>query len=164
MSWRAAGRIGVADLEPNVDLRITRGDAARGMSLGAYRRLAVVDDWGAPLGLGNSLNALLFGRDEGFYYRIAGLELAGVNGPVEWRLFGERQRNARLETHFSLPHVFTVCGSATTSLRRAPPRRASVRIPFSLGLVRRHSVSPAHCAARAQPAISSSRAGRSRSC
>ena len=135
MSWRAAGRIGVADLEPNVDLRITRGDAVRGISLGAYRRLSVVDDWGAPLGLGNSLNALLFGRDEGFYYRTAGLELTGVNGPLEWRLFGERQRNAPLETHFSLPHVFNglrVRDNVVST--RADLAGASVRIPFSLGL------------------------------
>ena len=82
-----------------------RGDATRGIAIGVYRRLAVVDDWGAPLGLGNSVNALLFGRDEGFYYRAMGVELSGVNGPVEWRLFGEQQRTADVETQFSVPHL-----------------------------------------------------------
>jgi hypothetical protein len=135
MSWRAAGRIGHADLEPNVDLRITRGDATRGVSLGAYRRLAVVDDWGAPLGLGNSANALLFGRDEGFYYRAAGVELSGVNGPVEWRVFGERQRNARVETQFSLAHVINGLRFRDNVVAtRADVAGASVRVPFSLGL------------------------------
>ena len=135
MSWRAAGRIGHADLEPNVDLRLTRGDAARGISLGAYRRLAVVDDWGAPLGLGNSINALLFGRDEGFYYRATGLELAGVNGPAEWRLFAERHHNAPVETQLSLPHAINgLRFRENVVATRGDLAGASVRIPFSLGL------------------------------
>ncbi len=135
MSWQATGRIGHADLEPNADLRITRGDAVRGISLGAYRRLAVVDDWGAPLGLGNSVNALLFGRDEGFYYRTAGLELTGVNGPFEWRLFGERQRNAPVETQFSLPHAINgLRFRENVVATRADLAGASVRVPFSFGL------------------------------
>ena len=135
LSWRAAGRIGHADLEPNVDLRLTRGDATRGIALAAYRRLAVVDDWGAPLGLGNSVNALLFGRDEGFYYRAAGIELLGVLGPVEWRLFGERQRTARVETQFSLPHVINGLRFRENVIAtRADLAGASLRVPFSLGL------------------------------
>ena len=135
LSWRATGRIGHADLEPNADIRLIRGDATRGISLGAYRRLSVVDDWGAPLGLGNSVNALLFGRDEGFYYRTAGLELTGVNGPFEWRLFGERQRNARVETHFSLPHAINgLRFRENVVATRGDIAGASVRIPFSFGL------------------------------
>ncbi len=135
LSWRAAGRIGHADLDPNVDLRLTRGDAVRGISLGAYRRLSVVDDWGAPLGLGNSANALLFGRDEGFYYRSAGVELAGVNGPAEWRVFAERQRNAPLETQLSLAHgINGLRFRENVVATRADLAGASVRLPFSLGL------------------------------
>lgn len=135
LSWRAAGRIGHADLEPNVDLRLTRGDATRGIALGAYRRLAVVDDWGAPLGLGNSVNALLFGRDEGFYYRAAGVELFGVVGPAEWRLFAERQRAARVETQFSLPHAINGLRFRENVIAtRADLAGASVRLPFALGL------------------------------
>lgn len=135
LSWQATGRIGHADLEPNADLRLTRGDAVRGISLGAYRRLAVVDDWGAPLGLGNSVNALLFGRDEGFYYRAAGLELTGVNGPLEWRVFGERQRNAPVQTHFSLPHAINGLRFRENVVAvRADIAGASVRVPFSFGL------------------------------
>jgi hypothetical protein len=135
LSWRAAGRIGHADLEPNVDLRLTRGDATRGISLGVYRRLAVVDDWGSPLGLGNSVNAFLFGRDEGFYYRTAGIELAGVLGPAEWRLFGERQRNAPVETQLSLAHgINGLRFRENVVATRADLAGASVRLPFSLGL------------------------------
>jgi hypothetical protein len=135
LSWRAAGRIGHGDLEPNVDLRLARGDATRGIALGVYRRLAVVDDWGAPLGLGNSLNALLFGRDEGFYYRAAGVELSGVNGPAEWRLFAERQRTARVETQLSLAHAINGLRFRENVIAtRADLAGASVRLPFSLGL------------------------------
>ena len=135
LAWRAAGRIGHGDLEPNVELRLTRGDATRGIALGAYRRLAVVDDWGAPLGLGNSVNALLFGRDEGFYYRTAGLELLGVLGPAEWRLFGERQRTARVETHFSLAHAINgLRFRENVAATRADVAGASIRLPFSIGL------------------------------
>jgi hypothetical protein len=135
LSWRAAGRIGHADLEPNVDLRITRGDAIRGIALGVYRRLAVVDDWGSPLGLGNSANALLFGRDEGFYYRTAGIEASGVLGPLEWRLFGERQRTARVETQLSLPHAINGLKFRDNVVAtRADLAGASVRIPFNFGL------------------------------
>ena len=135
LSWQATGRIGHADLEPNADIRLMRGDAVRGISLGAYRRLAVVDDWGAPLGLGNSANALLFGRDEGFYYRTAGLELTGVNGPLEWRIFGERQRNAPVETQFSLPHAINGLRFRDNVVAtRADLAGASVRVPFSFGL------------------------------
>ena len=135
LSWRAAGRIGHGDLEPNVDVRLTRGDATRGVALAAYRRLAVVDDWGAPLGLGNSINALLFGRDEGFYYRAAGAELLGVLGPVEWRVFGERQRTARVETQFSLAHAINGLRFRENVIAtRADLAGASIRVPFSVGL------------------------------
>jgi hypothetical protein len=135
LSWQATGRIGHADLEPNADIRLIRGDATRGIALGAYRRLSVADDWGAPLGLGNSINALLFGRDEGFYYRSTGLELAGVNGPMEWRVFGERQRNARVETQFSLPHAINgLRFHENVVATRGDIAGASLRIPFSLGL------------------------------
>ena len=134
-SWTLGGRIGTADLEPNGDLRLVRGDAARGIAIGAYRRLAVVDDWGAPLGLGNSLNALLFGRDEGFYYRATGLELSGVNGPAEWRLFAEQQRTADVETHFSVPHLINGLRFRDNVVAtRADLAGASLRVPFSLGL------------------------------
>ena len=135
LSWRAAGRIGHADLEPNVDLTLRRGDATGGIALGVYRRLAVVDDWGSPLGLGNSVNALLFGRDEGFYYRTTGVELFGVLGPAEWRLFGERQRTAQVETQLSLAHAINgLRFRENVAATRADLAGASVRIPFSLGL------------------------------
>ena len=102
------GRIGVADLHPRGELVFTRSDAWRTLGIGAYERLGVANDWGSPLGFGASLNALLFGRDEGLYYRATGVELTGIGlagSMFSWRVFGEQHRPASVETHFSLPHA-----------------------------------------------------------
>ena len=102
------GRIGVADLHPRGELLFTRSDAWRTIGLGAYERLGVTNDWGSPLGFGASLNALLFGRDDGLYYRSTGIELtgSGQEGSLfSWRVFGEQHRPADVETHFSVPHA-----------------------------------------------------------
>jgi hypothetical protein len=69
-----------------------------------FHRLGVAnDDWGSPLSFGASLANLLYARDEGFYYRTWGAELTGTRAqllggaPLQWRLFGERQRGATRE-------------------------------------------------------------------
>ena len=104
-------RLGSADLEPNVELGLRRGTDARWTGLTGYHRLNSANDWGDAFGLGGSLSALLFGRDEGFYYRSSGAELTGVHAAsvatgVEWRVFAERQHNAPAETQLSLPNAF----------------------------------------------------------
>lgn len=104
-------RLGTADLEPNVELRVARGGDRRRLSFAGYHRLDSAGDWGDPFGLGGSLSSLLFGRDEGYYYRSSGMELAstrsaGAAAGVTWRLFAERQRAAPVETHLSLPRAF----------------------------------------------------------
>jgi hypothetical protein len=109
-SLHATARIGVADLEPNVELTGSRSDLRRTLSLTAYNRLVSANDWGNPLSFGSSLSAFLFGRDEGFYYRASGLELtstpdvAGASA-LTWGLFAEQERTARQETNFSLAHA-----------------------------------------------------------
>lgn len=97
-------RLGTADLSPNFELGIARTDMRRTYSLSAYKRLESSNDWGSPFRLGNSLSALLFGRDEGFYYRTTGVELTGTRDStsVVWRLFAEHQWDAPLNTQFSL--------------------------------------------------------------
>ncbi|HKG90692.1 MAG TPA: ShlB/FhaC/HecB family hemolysin secretion/activation protein, partial [Gemmatimonadaceae bacterium] len=75
------------------------------LQLGVFRRLAVSNDWGNPLGFGSSLSALLFGRDEGFYYYTWGAELVGTgegNPFFTWRLFAEHQNDADVHTQLSL--------------------------------------------------------------
>lgn len=103
------GRLGHADLEPNVELALSRTNLAKTIRLRGYNRLVAANDWGNPLSFGSSLSALLFGRDEGFYYRASGAELEYVKeeGAVfTWRAFAERQRSAAPENSFSLGPAF----------------------------------------------------------
>jgi hypothetical protein len=55
-------------------------------------------EWAGALSFGPSLPALLYGRDEGFYYRTYGVELGERReqrrGALEYRLFVERQWTA----------------------------------------------------------------------
>jgi hypothetical protein len=103
------GRIGHADLEPNVELTLARSNLAKTIRGRAYNRLVSAGDWGNPLSFGSSLSALLFGRDEGFYYRSSGVELEWLReqgGLVSTRLFAERQRTAAVDNEFSLGPKF----------------------------------------------------------
>lgn len=102
-STQAVARFGFADLTPNGELTLTRSNGRADVSLRAFHRLAVAnDDWGSPLSFGASAANLLYGRDEGFYYRSWGAEFGGTRdapGPMSgvrmrWRLFAERQYNA----------------------------------------------------------------------
>jgi hypothetical protein len=106
---RLQARIGTADLQPNAELQLLRTGGDRTWHVGAYRRLGVANDWGEPLGLSSSLSALLFGRDDGFYFRSWGVEVGAVGsgagfagGDLEWRLFSERHDVAETETRWSL--------------------------------------------------------------
>jgi len=102
-------RIGLADFVPNLELGVTRSNLRRAISGRVYSRLVSASDWGSPLSFGASMSALLFGRDEGFYYRAAGaeLELARESGnPLTWRFFAERERAASVSTDFTLGAAF----------------------------------------------------------
>ncbi len=108
LALEARAQLGVADWAPNGELSLERSDGARTVRVGGYRRLVAANDWGTPLAFGASLNALLFGRDEGFYYRTLGAELVASgtrDARFEWRLFAERHDAAERETHFSLAHA-----------------------------------------------------------
>jgi hypothetical protein len=101
-------RFSLADAQFNAELFAARSNGRRQLQLGGYRRLSASNDWGDPLGFGSSLNAVLFGIDEGFYYRTLGGELTGSNvggGGFTWRVFAEQHRNAKVETQFSLAHA-----------------------------------------------------------
>ena len=133
-------RLGSADLEPNVELRIGRGNELRSTTLGGYHRLESANDWGDAFGIGGSLSSLLFGRDEGFYYRSSGAELTGKRAPsagsgVAWRLFAERQHNAPVETQVSVPNA-TRGAEFAPNVRAIPATEggASARIRATHGL------------------------------
>ena len=108
-SGLAVARFGLADHEPNVELTTTRTNLSKSISLSAYNHLVSASDWGHPLSFGSSFSALMFGRDEGFYYRASGASLSGstessLGGGVrmEWRAFVERQRAAAVNTNVSV--------------------------------------------------------------
>ena len=105
-SLRASARVGLADREPNVELSGARTDLRRLLAVSAYNRLTPASDWGTPFTLGASINALLFARDEGYYYRASGVEFGSRGDDASgsgwsWTLFGEQQRSARVNTSFS---------------------------------------------------------------
>jgi len=107
----ASGRLGWADFAPNVELGLARTTPGTRYRVSAYSRLASVDPAVRPLGVGNSLSAALFGRDDGDYFRARGVELAGAPAPsrshwYEWRLYAELQRAARKETDLSLRRLW----------------------------------------------------------
>jgi len=106
---RALARIGVADLSPNGELSLSRTDGRNLIGIGVYRRLGSANDFADPFSFGSSLSALLFGRDEGFYYRALGVELTGARNDSTsgtWRLFAEHDSDARKKTNFSLAKTF----------------------------------------------------------
>jgi hypothetical protein len=102
-------RLGFADLQPNVDLTLTRTNIAKSISLSGYNHLVSASDWGNPLSFGSSFASLMFGRDEGFYYRASGAQLSGVREAsfgggmhAEWRAFVEQERTAVVKTNFAV--------------------------------------------------------------
>ena len=115
-SAHALFRLGAADLSPNGELSLDRTDGRRTIGVGVYRRLVASNDWGDPLGFSSSLSVLVFGRDEGFYYRTWGAELKSQKdyGLINnWRLFAEQQFDATVQTEFSIVHPSGVKGTLT---------------------------------------------------
>lgn len=111
-STLVTARIGVADLVPNALLAVQRTDLQHLWTLAGYRELAAVGDDHA-LSAASSLGVLLFGRDEGYYYRRAGVAVGYATAPiaasrrVEWRLFAERQQSAGTNATWSLGRPMT---------------------------------------------------------
>ena len=97
-----------ADREPNVELTVARTNLSETVHLEGYNHLVSASDWGHPLSFGSSFSALMFGRDEGFYYRASGAELGGSRDApfggarIDWRAFVEEQRTAAVRTKFAV--------------------------------------------------------------
>ena len=77
-------RFSLADAQFNGELFGARSNGRRQLQVGVYRRLEAANDFGDPLAFGSSLNAVLFGLDEGFYYRTWGGELTGIERRRWW--------------------------------------------------------------------------------
>jgi hypothetical protein len=109
------GRIGHADLHGNGELALARSAGFRTVTGTVYHRLAATNpEWAGALSLAPSLPALLYGRDEGFYYRTMGASLGERReqrkGSLDYALFIERQWTAGdtdVVNTFSLARAFT---------------------------------------------------------
>jgi hypothetical protein len=105
-----AARIATTDAELDVEGGVVRERGPVRLRIAGYRRLAGVDPTARSLAIGNSLNGLLLGRDDGDYFRAAGAELLitpSVTAAQRFsvRLYAERQSGVVKRTEFSLPHV-----------------------------------------------------------
>jgi hypothetical protein len=111
----AVGRLGLADLHANAELSLARSAGPRTVTATVYHRLnAANPEWAGALSFGASLPVVLYGRDEGFYYRSYGVELGeertGTRGAVSYKLFLEKQWTAgdsSVVRTFSLARAFS---------------------------------------------------------
>jgi len=107
ISVTATGRMGLADLQPNVDIGFTRETLRRRITLRGFNELAAIDEDGRHLGLGNSLLGAFFGRDDGDYYYRSGAALEWTPPSAERATFrvrgyAEYHRPASENTQFAL--------------------------------------------------------------
>ena len=105
ISATLTARLGSGDLDPNGRLDLTQETLDRRITFSGYHELAAIDQRARHLGVGNSLMAALFGRDDGDYYRRSGAALEWSPPTPEMRkaalrLFGEYHRPASVEADF----------------------------------------------------------------
>jgi hypothetical protein len=116
-------RLGTGDWEPRGELGAAFHGQRRAWRVGVYNRLAVADPSLRPLGLWNSATALMFGRDDGTYFRAAGAEVrvSPRDGTgYAFRFYGERQRVAAVHTDWSFSHLFGGTGAFRPAIDAAP--------------------------------------------
>ena len=118
VSLTATARLGIGDLHLNGNLEAARETLDRRLTVQGYHELAAIDERGGHLGIGNSLVAATFGRDDGDYYRRSGAALQWtppLAGRPSWRVraWAEHHEPVDVETDFALFHV----GSDTWAFR-----------------------------------------------
>ena len=112
LRWEAQARASLADRQLNGEVFVDRAVAGSSWRVSGYRRLVSADDYGAPFVLGASVQNLISGLDERFYYRSAGLELSGIRnrslggGALTWRLFAEHQSAAVAEAEWVVQRLW----------------------------------------------------------
>ncbi len=111
LEMRTTAFFGLADLHPKARIDLERSNVLRRIALGAYHELRATDERAGHLTTGNSVGALLFGSDDGEYYRATGIDLlwrppAGQRESRQLRLYLERHEAVANETDFALFRVF----------------------------------------------------------
>lgn len=129
-------RLGLADLEPQATLALSRESLERRLGVAAYRRLDAWEPESRPFGLGASLNALLLGRDEADYSLASGAELTSRpvrHGRWNWsgRLFAEHQHPVARNTQLTLARAWD-----ETPFREVRPAARADQAGASLSLER----------------------------
>jgi hypothetical protein len=107
LSVGGSARFGLSDKDPSIEINAKRSNLRKTISVTGYHRLVSANDWGNPLSFGSSFSALMFGKDEGFYYRTSGGEAMwtrGIDSKFEWKVFAEHQDAAAVNTQLSLVH------------------------------------------------------------
>lgn len=110
-TFEASGFFGIADLRPKARLNVERATVLRRLRVGVYHELQATDPNGRYFGIGNSVHALLFGRDDGEYFRATGTDFLwkpsdGVRESWSFRAYAERQEGVDAETSFALFKVW----------------------------------------------------------
>jgi hypothetical protein len=118
LSFDATARLGVADLHPNLVLSATRVATRNSMLLQARHALTSVDDQTDAFGIGNSMSAVLLGRDDGEYYRTTGASL--TFSPNE-------DERANYDVTFYAQHDNAVARETNMSLRSVWDRHFAFR-------------------------------------
>jgi hypothetical protein len=111
LTFEAKGFFGFADLEPKARLTFQRESVKRRIALGVYHELQPTDRRGRYLGFGNSVYALLFGRDDGEYFMATGADLVwrppeAARQSFHFRAYAERQDRVSNNTTFALARSF----------------------------------------------------------
>ncbi len=106
----ATGRLGIPAWVPSARLDLGWSSPVRSVDLALYRRVADVDERARSLGPGNSATALLFGRDDGEYFRATGASVSlGPPPPArpgyELELSAERHDALEADVEFALSHA-----------------------------------------------------------
>ena len=99
----ALARLGF-DLSPNAEAGVSRTNLRETYTFNVYRRLNSAMEGRNPFSLSASLSALLFGHDDGTYFRSWGAELIRDDDESfidSWRLFAEQEFDARAHTTYS---------------------------------------------------------------
>ncbi|MEX2572527.1 MAG: ShlB/FhaC/HecB family hemolysin secretion/activation protein [Gemmatimonadota bacterium] len=93
--------IGLAERRPSFEIVLTRDGVNGEESIGFYERLSAFAPRDRPFSLGNSISALIFGEDQGDYYRVLGARAKGERAfrGAALRLSGYLERQAGVEKH-----------------------------------------------------------------
>jgi len=111
LSLTATARFGPADRHLNGRVDAERGSLSRTVTLSGYHELEAVERGARHLGIGNSLIALLGGRDDGDYFRRSGASLTltpPASGRAVYRvaIHSEYHEPVRPETRTSLVRLW----------------------------------------------------------